>query len=155
MSIVALSSSIIHLWPRTRRIQNKHIPNSLTTLAGWWGIIPKYDIISLLSLASRLALASYFSSLSSPFQPLVICLSTRHNFSCSQVRLDINEREEIKLLNNVYLELRTGTLVNTGSLAPADFSGAVFTHAHFQKMAQKSNLSGWSLYILLFSKNAP
>ena len=106
------SSSIILLWSRTRKIPNKHIPNSLTTLAGWWGIIPKYDIISLLSLASRLALASYFSSLSSPFQPLVICLSTRHNFSCSQVRLDINERGESKLLNNVYLELQTGTLVN-------------------------------------------
>ena len=28
----------------------------------------------------------------------------------------------------------------TGSLAPTDFSGAVFTHAHFQKIAQISSL---------------
>ena len=29
----------------------------------------------------------------------------------------------------------------TGSLAPADFSGAVFTHADFQKIAPISSLS--------------
>ena len=27
-------------------------------------------------------------------------------------------------------------MMYTGSLAPADFSGAVFTHAHFQKVAK-------------------
>ena len=31
-------------------------------------------------------------------------------------------------------------IMYTGSLAPADFSGAVFTHAHFQKIAQISSL---------------
>ena len=31
-------------------------------------------------------------------------------------------------------------LVDNGSLAPADFSGAVFTSAHFQKIAQISSL---------------
>ena len=31
-------------------------------------------------------------------------------------------------------------LLGTGSLAPANFSGAVFTCAHFQKLAQISSL---------------
>ena len=40
----------------------------------------------------------------------------------------------------VYISCTNASIIYTGSLAPADFSGVVFNHAHFQKIAQISRL---------------
>ena len=61
----------------------------------------------------------------------------------------------LNLFRNLLNFLVFKSQLYTRSLAPADFSGAVFTHTHFQKMAQKSSLSGWSLCIFYFLVRMP